>query len=61
MRKNKHIIVEKPLVKSLEEYLKFKKNLKKFKKIILINHTDLNFKSFINIKKKIKKIGKLNL
>ena len=59
MRKNKHIIVEKPLVKSLEEYLKFKKNLKKFKKIILINHTDLNFKSFINIKKKIKKIGKI--
>ncbi len=59
MKRNKHVIVEKPLVKSYEEFLRFKKNLKKFKKIILINHTDLNSKAYLRLKKKIKKIGKI--
>ena len=52
MKRNKHVIVEKPLVKSYEEFLRFKKNLKKFNKIILINHTDLNSKAYLRLKKK---------
>ena len=59
MKKNKNIIVEKPLVKTKEEFLKFKKNLIQYKKIILINHTDLYFKSFLELKNKIIEIGKI--
>ena len=59
MKKNKHIIVEKPLVKTHEEFIKFKNNLKKYRKIILINHTDLNFKTLQKLKGKIKKIGNI--
>ena len=57
MKKNKHVIVEKPLVRSNKEFLKFKDNLKKFKKIILINHTDIYSRTLLKLKKKIKKIG----
>ena len=42
MKKNKHVIVEKPLVRSNKEFLKFKDNLKKFKKIILKNIKETN-------------------
>ena len=59
MKKNKHIIVEKPLVKTREEFIKFKNNLKRYRKIILINHTDLNFKTLQKLKGKIKKIGSI--
>ena len=59
MKKNKHIIVEKPFIKSREEFLKLKDKLKKYKKIILINHTDLYSKTLLKIKEKIKKTGKI--
>ncbi|MDB3964220.1 Gfo/Idh/MocA family oxidoreductase [Candidatus Pelagibacter sp.] len=57
--KKKHIIIEKPFVFKVNEFLKIKNKIKDYKKIILINHTDLHIKSFINIKKEINKIGKI--
>ncbi len=59
IKKKKHIIIEKPLVKSHKEFFEFKDKLKKHKKIILINHTDLYFKTLLKIKEKIKEIGKI--
>ena len=57
--KKKHIITEKPFVFKVDEFVKIKKKIKDYKKIILINHTDLHINSFLNIKKKIDKIGKI--
>ena len=61
MKRNKHIIVEKPFIKSREEFLKLKDKLKKYKKIILINHTDLYSKTLLKIKKKFIKLVRSNL
>ena len=58
--KKKHIIIEKPLVGKFKEFTKIKKLIKKSKKIILINHTDLYMDSYLNLKKMIYKIGKIN-
>jgi len=59
LNKNKHIIVEKPLVKNLYQHHKVEKKIKKLKKIILINHTDLYMDAYSKLKKKIKDIGKI--
>ena len=61
INKKKHIIIEKPFVFKLNEFIEIKKKIKDYKKIILINHTDLHINSFINIKQKINKIGKIKL
>ena len=37
MKKNKHISVEKPFIKSREEFLKLKDKLKKYKKLVKSN------------------------
>jgi predicted dehydrogenase len=57
--KKKHIIIEKPLVSKFNEFIKIKKKIKDYKKMILINHTDLHINAFLNLKKKINKIGKI--
>ena len=59
--KKKHIIVEKPLVAKFNEFIKIKKIIKKSKKIILINHTDLYIDAYLNLKKIINKVGKISL
>ena len=61
INKKKHIIIEKPFVFKLNEFIEIKKKIKDYKKIILINHTDLHINSFMNIKQKINKIGKIKL
>ena len=58
--KKKHIIIEKPLVGRFKEFTKIKKLIKKSKKIILINHTDLYIDSYLHLKKMINKIEKIN-
>lgn len=59
IKNNKNIILEKPIVKDLEELKKLIKISKLYKRKILIHHNDVinleNQKSFIN-KKKLKKI-----
>ena len=57
--KNKHIIIEKPLVSNFNEFIKIKKLIKKSKQIILINHTDLYIDAYLNLKKIINKVGKI--
>ena len=57
--KKKHIIIEKPLVGEFSQFTKIKGLIKKSKKIILINHTDLYMNAYLSLKKKIKKIGKI--
>ncbi len=57
--KKKHIIIEKPLVSNLKEFEKIKKVIKKSKKIILMNHTDLHMNAYLNLKTAISKIGKI--
>ena len=57
--KKKHIIIEKPLVSELREFTKIRKLIKKSKKIILINHTDLYMNAYLNLKKIINKVGKI--
>lgn len=59
LNKNKHIIVEKPLVSSFSEFIKLKDKIQNYKKIILINHTDLYVDAYLNLKKKIKHIGNI--
>ena len=59
LNKNKHIIVEKPLVSSFSEFVKLKDKIRNYKKIILINHTDLYVDAYLNLKKKIKEIGNI--
>ena len=57
--RKKHIIIEKPLVSKFNEFVKIKKKIEQSKKIILINHTDLYMNAYSNLKKKIKKVGKI--
>jgi len=57
--KKKHIIIEKPLVDKVSQFTKIKGIIRKSKKIILINHTDLYMNAYLNLKKIIKKIGKI--
>lgn len=58
--KQKNIIIEKPIVGELQEYLDIKNTIKKYKKIILINHTDLYMDAYRNLKLYFDKIGKIN-
>ncbi len=57
--KNKHIIVEKPLVSSFSEFINLKSKIQNYKKIILINHTDLYVDAYLNLKKQINQIGNI--
>lgn len=57
--KKKHMIIEKPLVSKLNQFLEVKNIIKNYKKIILINHTDLYMNGYAILKKKIKNIGKI--
>lgn len=57
--KKKHIIIEKPIVGEFNQFLKIKKIIKNYKKIILINHTDLYMNAYLDLKKKLKEIGKI--
>ena len=57
--KKKHIIIEKPLVSDHNQFLKIKKIIKNHKKIILINHTDLYMNAYLDLKNKLKEIGKI--
>ena len=59
IRKNKNIIIEKPLVKYFYQYQLLKDKIKKYKKIILINHTDLYMNAYSKLKEEIKYIGKI--
>lgn len=58
--KKKNIIIEKPLVGKLKEYLDIKNTIKDYKKIILINHTDLYMNAYRNLKLYLNKTGKIN-
>ncbi len=57
--KKKHIIIEKPIVSDFSQYLEIKKIIKKYKKIILVNHTDLYMNAYMHLKNDLKKIGKI--
>lgn len=57
--KKKHIIIEKPIVSEFNQFLKIKKIIKNYKKIILINHTDLYMNAYLDFKNKLKEIGKI--
>ncbi|MBD1165117.1 Gfo/Idh/MocA family oxidoreductase [Pelagibacterales bacterium SAG-MED13] len=61
LNKKKHIIIEKPLVSKFNEFNKIKQKISRYKKIILINHTDLYVEAFLNLKRKIKEIGKIKI
>lgn len=60
INKQKNIIVEKPFVGELKEYLDIKNTIKNYKKIILVNHTDLYMDAYRNLKLYLNKIGKIN-
>ena len=59
INKKKNIIIEKPLVNNIKELSIIKKKLKNFKKIMLVNHTDLYHPGYIHLKKNLKFIGKV--
>ncbi len=59
INKQKNIIIEKPFVGEFKEYLDIKNIIKDYKKIILINHTDLYMDAYKNLKLNFKKIGKI--
>ena len=60
LKKNKNIIVEKPLVANLKQFIKIKKKLKSSKKIIFINHTDLYSNAYLKLKQNLNLVGKIN-
>lgn len=59
VNKKKHIIIEKPIVSEFNQFLKVINIIKNYKKIILMNHTDLYMDAYIKFKKDLKKVGKI--
>lgn len=57
--KKKHIIIEKPIVSEFNQFLEIKKIIKNYKKMILINHTDLYMNAYLGLKNELKEIGKI--
>tara|TARA_B110001450_G_C17650288_1_gene492980 strand:- start:188 stop:1090 length:903 start_codon:yes stop_codon:yes gene_type:complete len=59
INKKKNIICEKPIVTNSSDLKEIISSLKKFKKILLVNHSDLYNKNYKLVKKNFNKIGKI--